>query len=243
MITGCTVKSAKAARDLCESVPDYPLFFTAGVHPHNAKDCTDSTLDELRQLAAHEQCVAIGECGLDFNRNFSPPDVQEQWFEAQVKLALDLQKPLFMHCRDAGARFAEILTAAGLGSSNSSIPGVLHCFTGNGEELRQCLDLGLCIGITGWVCDDRPERGGAELAALLPTIPPDRLMIETDAPYLPPRTIVPTKARPNRNEPALLPHVLLTVAAALGRPEDEVAQRTTDVATRFFRLPVSVFAS
>jgi TatD DNase family protein len=90
-----------------------------------------------------------GECGLDFNRNFSPPDLQEQWFAAQVQLALELRKPLFMHCRDAGAKFAEILGAAGFGSSG--VPGMLHCFTGNGEELRQCLDLGLHIGITGWV--------------------------------------------------------------------------------------------
>lgn len=194
------------------------------------------------QLAMCDDCfsiiMSVGECGLDFNRNFSPPDVQEQWFAAQVKLAIQLQKPLFMHCRDAGARFAEILTSAGLGSSSSnSIPGVLHCFTGSREELQQCLDLGLCIGITGWVCDDRPERGGAELAALLPTIPADRLMIETDAPYLAPRTIMPAKARPNRNEPALLPHVLATVAAALGQTEEEVAQRTTEVATKFFKIP------
>lgn len=90
-----------------------------------------------------------GECGLDFNRNFSPPDVQERWFEAQVKVALELRKPLFMHCRDAGTRFAEILAAAGFGGSG--VPGMLHCYTGNGQELKECLDLGLHIGITGWV--------------------------------------------------------------------------------------------
>lgn len=136
--------------------------------------------------------------------------------------------------------FCAFSLPAGLSSSSRSIGGVLHCFTGNGDELRQCLDLGLCIGITGWVCDDRPERGGAELAALLSTIPPDRLMIETDAPYLPPRTILPAKSRPNRNEPALLPHVLTTVAAALGQSKEEVAQRTTDVARKFFGLPASL---
>lgn len=199
-------------------------------------DCLPFNVPRL--LSSAIRCA--GECGLDFNRNFSPPEVQEQWFEAQVKLAIELQKPLFMHCRDAGARFAEILKSAGLGSSSSSIPGVLHCFTGNQEELQQCLDLGLCIGITGWVCDDRPERGGAELSSLLPTIPADRLMLETDAPYLVPRTIVPAKARPNRNEPALLPHVLAAVAAALGQTEEEVAQRTTNVAKKFFRLPDAV---
>uniref|UniRef100_A0A383W6X6 TatD related DNase n=1 Tax=Tetradesmus obliquus TaxID=3088 RepID=A0A383W6X6_TETOB len=243
IVTGCTVASATAARDLCEAVTDFPLFFTAGVHPHNAKDCDESTLQQLTVLAKHERCVAIGECGLDFNRNFSPPEVQEQWFDAQVKLALQLQKPLFMHCRDAGACFAEILSQAGIGSrssSSSSTPGVLHCFTGNGEELQQVLGLGLCVGITGWVADDRPERGGAELAALLSKIPADRLMIETDAPYLVPRSIQPSKARPNRNEPALLPHVLTAVAAALGQGEEEVAVRTTAVAKAFFRMPDSI---
>jgi TatD DNase family protein len=143
---------------------------------------------------------------------------------------------------NAGARFAEILTQAGISSSNgsSSLPGVLHCFTGNSEELQQVLGLGLCVGITGWVADDRPERGGAELAALLPHIPADRLMIETDAPYLVPRSIQPSKARPNRNEPALLPHVLTAVAAAMGQNEEEVAKRTTAVAKAFFRLPDSI---
>ncbi len=174
-----------------------------------------------------------GECGLDFNRNFSPPDVQERWFDAQVALATRLRKPLFMHCRDAGAKFASILGAHG---DRGGAPGVLHCFTGNGHELKECLELGLCIGITGWVCDDRPERGGAELAALLPSIPADRLMIETDAPYLAPRSIKPAKARPHRCEPALLPHVLAKVADALGQSEEEVAARTTAVAKRVFGL-------
>jgi TatD DNase family protein len=207
-----------------------------------------------------------GECGLDFNRNFSPQDVQREWFERQVLLAAELGKPLFMHCRDAGDAFADVLRSAGVkaaaaglgggsssngdsGSSSSSsnnnivglpVPGVLHCFTGTESELNACLALGLHIGVTGWVCDDRPERGGAELASLLPSIPTERLMIETDAPYLVPRTIKPSKARPHRNEPALLPHVLQTVAAARGEGEAEVARATTGVAAAFFRLPGSI---
>jgi TatD DNase family protein len=120
----------------------------------------------LRELASHPRCVAIGECGLDFNRNFSPPEAQERWFAAQVQLAEELQLPLFMHCRDAGQRFAAILS-----EQRRTVPGVVHCFTGSKEELEACLEQGLSIGITGWVCDDRPERGGAELAALLPLIP------------------------------------------------------------------------
>lgn len=269
VVTGCSLKSTRAALALCEAHNDspegksgeYPLLrFTAGVHPHQAKECDEGTIAELRTLAAHRYCGAVGECGLDFNRNFSPPDVQEVWFAAQVRLALELGKPLFMHCRDAGERFAAILgeaaaeAAAEAGAANGGgaqaaataaataptaklpVPGVLHCFTGNGQELRECLDLGLHIGVTGWVCDERPERGGAELAALLPTIPRDRLMVETDAPYLTPRTIQPSKARPHRNEPALLPYVLEAVAAALGEEQEAVARRTSAVAARFFGI-------
>jgi TatD DNase family protein len=264
IVTGCSLKSTRAALAICEGHNDspegqsgeYPLMrFTAGVHPHNAKDCDGETIAELRRLAGHRYCAAVGECGLDFNRNFSPPDVQEEWFAAQVRLALELGKPLFMHCRDAGEKFAAILgeaaaeaagaKAGGNGASAPSnqklpVPGVLHCFTGNGQELRECLELGLHIGITGWVCDERPERGGAELASLLPTIPPDRLMIETDAPYLTPRTIQPAKARPHRNEPALLPYVLETVAAALGEEPEAVARRTSGVAAQFFGIPAEL---
>jgi TatD DNase family protein len=209
-----------------------------------------------------------GECGLDFNRNFSPPDVQLKWFRRQVDLALELRKPLFMHCRDAGDAFAGVLRGAARDAAASStssaaaaaagggekaaedeepfhlpVPGVLHCFTGSAKELEDCLALGLHIGITGWVCDDRPERGGAELAALLKTIPHGRLMIETDAPYLVPRSIKPSKARPHRNEPALLPHVLRAVAEAVGESEEGVAARTTRVAGSFFQLPSTVWTA
>ena len=263
VVTGCCVRSARAAAALCDrDGSPVPLFFTAGVHPHNAKGCDASTLAELRALAAHPRCVAIGECGLDFNRNFSPQGAQLEWFRRQAELAAELRKPLFMHCRDAGAAFAEVLRAVAAGSGSGGgggsgeqdgangsgggggsalpVPGVLHCFTGSADELRECVALGLHIGITGWVCDDRPERGGAELAALLPSIPPGRLMIETDAPYLVPRTLKPAKARPHRNEPALLPHVLKAVAASLGRPEADVARETSRTAVAFFGLPESL---
>ncbi|KAG1661864.1 hypothetical protein FOA52_011631 [Chlamydomonas sp. UWO 241] len=198
------------------------------------KGCDADTLSALTRLAAHPKCVAIGECGLDFNRNFSPPDVQIEWFEKQVALVKTLQKPLFMHCRDAADDFARILSAhAPLG-----VPAVVHCFTGSKDELERFLALGLYIGITGWICDDRPERGGAELASLLPSIPSDKLMIETDGPYLVPRSIKPSRARPGRNEPALLPHVLRAVAHATGKSEEQVARETSDVVRAVFGLPL-----
>ncbi|KAK9842675.1 hypothetical protein WJX74_000525 [Apatococcus lobatus] len=231
IITGSCLNTSKKAAALADSISEVAAYFTAGVHPHNAKDCNESTMIELEQIAAHPRCVAVGECGLDFNRNFSPPQVQERWFDAQIALATKLRKPLFLHCRDASDKFSAIIRQHTL-----SAPAIAHCFTGNKAELESLLALDCYIGITGWVCDDRPHRGGAELAALLPQIPPDRLMIETDAPYLTPRTIKPNRIRPSRNEPALLPHVLNQVAQALGKSLEEVATQTTHTANRVFSL-------
>ncbi|KAJ9509702.1 hypothetical protein QJQ45_011306 [Haematococcus lacustris] len=208
IVTGTCSKTCSKAQRLCDQ-SSYPLYFTAGVHPHNAKECYDLTLTELRRFASHAKCVAIGECGLDFNRNFSPQAVQLEWFEKQVALAVELRKPLFMHCREAAPQLADVLRRY----LPLPAPAVVHCFTGNAQELACFLEMGLHIGITGWICDERPERGGAELARLLPSIPQDRLMLETDAPYLVPRTIKPSKARPGRNEPALLTHVLNHIEA------------------------------
>ncbi|PNH12113.1 Tat-linked quality control protein TatD, partial [Tetrabaena socialis] len=234
IVTGTSIATSEAAARLCDAhAHAYPLFFTAGVHPHNAKQCTAPTLGQLRELAAHPRCVAMGECGLDFNRNFSPPGVQEKWFEEQILLARELRLPLFMHCRDASDRFAEILSR----HLPLPAPAVVHCFTGSRQDLDRFLGLGLYIGITGWICDDRPERGGAELASLLASIPRERLMLETDAPYLVPRSIKPSKARPGRNEPALLPHVLVAAAAAIGVTPEELGRSSTEVACRVFGIP------
>jgi TatD DNase family protein len=219
IVTGTTVKESAEAAAL-------GLPFTAGVHPHHARDCDASTIPSLRELARHPRCVAIGECGLDFNRNYSPHPDQEKWFVAQLELGLELGKPLFLHSRDAHPRFAEILRQQRVTNA------VAHCFTGQGDELRAYLDLGLYIGITGWICD---ERRGKHLVSLVREIPQDRLLLETDSPYLTPRDMKPQpKAR--RNEPAFLPHILKAVAAALGRSADEVAAQTTRNAERLFSL-------
>jgi TatD DNase family protein len=217
IVTGTTVEESQQASTL-----GFP--FTAGVHPHHARDCGPTTIPDLRKLSQHPNCVAIGECGLDFNRNYSPHPDQEKWFVAQIELALALSKPLFLHSRDAHPRFAEILKAHKVKSA------VAHCFTGEREEPKAYLDLGLHIGITGWICD---ERRGKHLLELVREIPADRLLLETDAPYLTPRDLKPQpKAR--RNEPAFLPHILKTVARALGRPAEEVAHETTRNARELF---------
>jgi TatD DNase family protein len=225
--TGSSLATSQEAQRLAREYPGQ-LFATAGVHPHESRHCTEETLAELRRLAQAKEVVALGECGLDFNRDFSPRPLQEKWFEAQVALAEELGMPLFLHERDAQQRFIEILTA-----TRRNTPAVLHCFTGTRETLKACLDLGLHIGITGWICD---ERRGTHLRELVREIPPDRLMIETDAPFLLPRSM-PHKPKQNRNEPAFLPYVLQTLAECLGQPPQEVAETTTRTARKFFRLP------
>jgi TatD DNase family protein len=224
IITGTSLASSEAAVRMARECPKH-LFATAGVHPHDSRNCTEQTISELRRIAATEEVVAIGECGLDFNRDFSPRPLQEQWFEAQIALAEELQIPLFLHERDAHVRFCEILKR-----TRTSVPAVIHCFTGTRDELMAYLEMGLHIGITGWICD---ERRGLHLRELVKEIPFDRLMIETDAPFLTPRNM-PTKPKDGRNEPGFLPYVLATVAKCLGKPVAEVAEKTTQTARSFF---------
>jgi TatD DNase family protein len=226
IVTGTTVLESRVAAEIADRLD---LYCTAGVHPHHARDCDEHTLAELRKLSIHPRCVAIGECGLDFNRNYSPHPSQEKWFIAQLQLGLELGKPLFLHSRDAHPRFAEILR------HHRVKDAVAHCFTGEAQELHAYLDLGLYIGITGWICD---ERRGTHLLRLVRDIPADRLLLETDSPYLTPRDLRP-QPRARRNEPAFLPHILKTVARALGRPAEEVAIETSRNAQRLFRLDES----
>jgi TatD DNase family protein len=223
VVTGTSVEESRRAAELAGA---HGLYATAGVHPHHARECDDTTMPALRQIAAHPKIVAIGECGLDFNRNYSPHPSQEKWFVAQIELAAELGKPLFLHSRDAHPRFAEILRNLRVGKA------VAHCFTGEAAELRAYLDLGLYIGITGWICD---ERRGRHLVALAKEIPQDRLLLETDSPYLTPRDLHPQpKAR--RNEPAHLPHILRAVARARGETPEALAAATTRNAQAFFGI-------
>jgi TatD DNase family protein len=218
IITGTTVPGSRRALELARQ---YGLHATCGIHPHDAKNGGD-----LRQIVADPLCVAVGECGLDFDRDFSPRPTQESVFEEQLELAAALKKPVFLHERAAHARFHEILKR-----HRANLTGaVVHCFTGSAAELDAYLALDCHIGITGWICD---ERRGLHLRELLPRIPLDRLMLETDAPFLVPRHLRP---RPRRNEPALLPHVLATVAEALRLPAEKVAAATTESARRLYAL-------
>ena len=216
IITGTNIAASYKAQKL------------AGIHPHNARECNEQTLSNLRSLLQKKEVVAVGECGLDYNRDFSPRPVQDKWFEAQIQLACELKKPLFLHERDAHQRFVEILKSY----QNQLDKVVVHCFTGNGHELKAYLDLGFYIGITGWICD---ERRGKHLQDLVKKIPLDKLMLETDAPFLTPRDLNP-KPKDNRNEPSFLLHILNSIAKLLGKSPIEIAQITTNNAEQFFNL-------
>jgi TatD DNase family protein len=227
LVTGADRDSSQRACALAAAHPGR-LYATAGVHPHHAAGYGPSARDALVELAAHPQVVAVGECGLDYFRDFSPRPAQRAAFLAQLEIAVAARKPVFLHQRDAHADFVAILEDY----APRLVGGVAHCFTGGPAELERYLALGLAVGVTGWVCDDR--RGSA-LRAAVPRIPADRLMIETDAPYLLPRDLVPPP-KSRRNEPAYLAHVARAVAALRGERFEDLAASTTRNAQRLFGL-------
>lgn len=228
VVTGASLEGSRQALELAEAHPGF-LFATAGIHPHHAEDTTDDVLKEIRTLAARPEVRAIGETGLDFFRDFSPRDRQIESFEAHLEIAADTHMPMFLHERDSSKTFAEVL--APWRSKLEKV--VVHCFTGDEDALHTYLDLGCHIGLTGWVCD---ERRGTHLVPMIRYIPAERLMIESDAPYLMPRTIRP-KPGTRRNEPQYLPWVCRFIADVLGEPYEAVAERTTRTARQFFDLP------
>jgi TatD DNase family protein len=227
VVTGTDLANSDRAAALAA---EHPLLLssTAGVHPHHARDFDASRHDELRDLLRLPQVVAMGECGRDYFRDFSPRDAQRAAFIAQLQIAASARKPVFLHQRDAHDDFTAILREFRGALSG----GVAHCFTGGRPELEDYLALGLSIGVTGWVND---ERRGERLRESVPHIPADRLMLETDAPYLLPRDLDP-RPKSRRNEPCYLPHIARTVAHLRGETAEAVAASTTRNAIRFFGL-------
>jgi len=228
VITGASREHSPLAVQLAQQHPGF-LYATAGVHPHHAVEYTEECDAEMRALHAHPEVVAVGECGLDYFRDFSPRPAQHRAFERQLQLAADNGKPLFLHQRDAHADFmAQMKNFEGrIG------PAVVHCFTGERDELFEYLDQDWYIGITGWLCD---ERRGAHLRELVKNIPANRLMIETDAPYLLPRTLKPMP-KDRRNEPMFLPHIVEELARDRGEDVAVTAANATAATRAFFRLP------
>ena len=227
VITGTDVASSERAVELCAHNPER-LSCTVGVHPHDAATVADGWIDALERTS-HADCVrAIGECGLDFNRNYSPHDVQRRVFDAQLEVAARLGLPVFVHDRDSGTAVGDRLARHRARLRDA----IVHCFTGNAPTLERYLDLDCYVGITGWICD---ERRGTELASIVGRIPDDRLLLETDAPFLLPRTISP-KPTTRRNEPGNLIWIARTVAEARGQTVGHVQDITTANARRVFAL-------
>ncbi|WDD99023.1 TatD family hydrolase [Thalassomonas actiniarum] len=227
LVTGTNIAESREAVALCRQAPEF-LYSTAGVHPHDADGVSQDYLDILTELSQQPNVRAIGECGLDFNRNFSAPEQQKRVFAEQIALAARLNKPLFLHQRDAFDTWFQLLSPY-----LSAVPAmVAHCFTGTKEELLTCLDAGMYVGITGWLCD---ERRGQELRDIVELIPLQQLMIETDAPYLLPRNIRP-KPKSSRNEPAYLPVIVDMLAQLTGYSAQEIISQTRENTVKVFNL-------
>lgn len=231
VLTGTSLTESETALQLCRQLDGsgQRLFSTAGVHPHDAASWNNASASTLKALLQESEVRAVGECGLDFNRDFSPRAAQEKALEDQLALAAELVMPVFLHERDASQRLLEILR-----DFRDRLPAaVVHCFTGERQALYAYLDLDLHIGMTGWVCD---ERRGTHLHPLLRDIPGERLMLETDSPFLLPRSLRP-KPKSGRNEPAFLIEVLREVALHRGQSIEQLATESTRCARHFFALP------
>lgn len=225
ILTGTDIEISIRARDLAQQHPGF-LYSTAGVHPHLASIFESSSINELTAIAKDESVVAIGETGLDFYRQLSPKSSQVYAFEAQLDLARTLNLPAFIHDRESNGLLLKIL------KKFRDVTGVVHCFTGSTKLMKEYLDLGFYIGITGWICD---ERRGVELRESVRYIPDDRLLTETDAPYLIPRTIKPLP-RSRRNEPRYLMYIVRELALARNQSPGHVAQITSRNAKQLFEL-------
>ena len=213
-----------SAQSLYQRYPDN-LCYTLGVHPHYAKDVGSGDLSKLREIAHADGVVAIGECGLDFNRNFSPQEVQVDVFRQQLSIANEVKLPVYLHERDAFEQQSQCL---------SEIPpqfgGIAHCFTGTKEQLNHYVNQGLYVGITGWLCD---EKRGESLRDAIGSLPLERLMLETDGPYLFPKTLRPRK---RNNEPCNIPHIGEKVASLLGVAPKVIMELSYDNACRLFKI-------
>ncbi|MBI3031423.1 MAG: TatD family hydrolase [Candidatus Rokubacteria bacterium] len=219
---GTSVEGSQAALALAEREPD--LYAAVGIHPHDASEATEAAFEELRRLAeSSEKVVAVGEIGLDFFRNLSPREVQLEVFRRQLDLARRIGKPVLVHCREAHAETLEVLGAEGVPAAG----GIMHCFSGDAEVARRCLDLGLLISLAGPVTYPNARN----LPEVVKLAPEDRLVVETDCPFLPPQPY-----RGKRNEPAYLPITAARVAELKGRPVEAFGARMAENALALFGI-------
>ena len=228
MIAGINLKASQKAVALSEAHKG--LFAAVGFHPHDASEACESAMEELKNLADHPKVLAWGEIGLDFNRMHSPKNIQEKWLIRQLAAADRLDLPVIFHERESAGRLLDILKQCHRHSGS----GVIHCFSGTRPELTQYLDLGYYIGITGILTI---QSRGADLRKLATEIPQNRILIETDAPYLTP---APEKNHKRRNEPAFVRSVLLKLAEVREEDPDELADALWTNTCRLFRVPLDM---
>jgi TatD DNase family protein len=222
LTVGTDVETSRASIALAAREPD--VWGTVGVHPHDAESASDSVLEEIERLATAPRVVAIGEIGLDYFRNLSPPEVQRRVFQRLLAMARRLAKPVVIHCRDAHDDVLADLAEAHVGE----VGGIMHCFSGEIEQARRALDLGLLVSIAGPVTYPNARK----LPDVVRFVPADRLVVETDCPYLPPQ---PHRGR--RNEPAYVAITAARVAELRGEPLDELSARMTANGRALLRIP------
>ena len=222
--TSSSIEEAKRSLDLTKKYPSR-IYTTAGIHPHNASTADDQIKLNLTEIIKNKSVVAIGECGLDYFRNLSPKEKQLSVFKSHLEIAKETELPLFLHQRDAHEDFVNCLNNI----LDRPIHGVAHCFTGNVDQMKTYLDMGLYIGITGWICD---ERRNDELIKAVKQLPLDRVLIETDSPYLIPRSL--KKSR--RNEPMHLPIIAEKLALEMGIELSSLVEHTLSNSIKLFNL-------
>lgn len=225
-VTGSCLEDSILALEISNRFPDMCVS-TAGIHPHNAKEFSRELFTEIKDLLIEDKVKCVGETGLDFNRNYSSPEDQQRSFEAHIELAIDISKPLFLHERDAHEKFIEIINPY----LNEMPKSIVHCFTGQKEALLKYIDMNFYIGITGWLCD---ERRGKHLEELIPLIPLEKLLIETDSPYLLPRDMGLDNS--SRNEPKYLKHIAKRVAEYRNESEELVYSAIYMNSLEFFNI-------
>ena len=203
------------------------MFFTIGVHPHHANKIDKEYLENLKEKIVKNNPHAIGETGLDFFRNLSTYEEQIYAFEEQIKIAIDTNKPLFLHQRDSHEDFIKILRKY----SSDINKAVVHCFTGTQKQLDDYLELDCYIGVTGWICD---EKRNVELRKTIKNIPLSKLMVETDCPYLIPKNLL-DKPKNNRNEPSYLNHIVSEISMLLDVSEEDIRKESFKNTLSFFQ--------
>ena len=217
---GYDLPSSRASIKLAEEYPH--VYASVGVHPHDAKSLTDKGLEILKNLCKHEKVIALGETGLDFYHNFSPADVQRKWFAHQLELAHEIDMPVIIHSRDANDEVFAII------EKSSVRQGVIHSFSGDATLAAAYVEMGFYIGISGVVTFDKATT----LKQAVATIPLERILMETDAPYL-----TPVPYRGKRNESPYLVYVAREIAEIKGTSPEEVCRQTSENVKKLFKIP------